>query len=163
MQLFLLFIVIPLVELFLLLRVGAIIGALNTIALVIITAAVGAYYARSEGMSVVYRMQQMTARGEVPTVELVDALMIFGGGALLLTPGFLTDALGLACILPMTRPWMRQAILGHYRSRIRVYHTGESHPEQQSRRSQQNQVIDVDFKEEKKESRFHDQDRSDRQ
>ncbi|UCZ56629.1 FxsA family protein [Desulfurispirillum indicum] len=87
MQLFLLFVVIPLVELFLLIRVGSIIGALNTVGIVVITAAIGAYYARSEGMSVVYRMQQLTARGELPTTELIDALMIFGGGALLLAPG----------------------------------------------------------------------------
>ncbi|WP_319002942.1 FxsA family protein [Desulfurispirillum indicum] len=87
LQLFLLFVVIPLVELFLLIRVGSIIGALNTVGIVVITAAIGAYYARSEGMSVVYRMQQLTARGELPTTELIDALMIFGGGALLLAPG----------------------------------------------------------------------------
>ncbi|MBB5021152.1 FxsA family protein [Desulfurispira natronophila] len=150
MPLFLIVIVLGLLELFLLIRVGAFIGAFNTVAIVVITALFGIYYARSEGMSMQRRMQEMMNRGQAPTSEALDALLIFGGGAFLIIPGFLTDIFGIICLLPFTRPWLRQAIAGHYRGRMGVYTATSTRqwgePANREERPQE-RIIDVEYEE----------------
>jgi UPF0716 protein FxsA len=101
--LFALFIFIPIIELALLIKVGTLVGVWNTIFLNIVISAVGAFIAKYEGMQVLIKTQENLSRGIMPDNELMDGFMIFAGGALLLTPGFLTDAIGILLIFPLTR------------------------------------------------------------
>ncbi|MGB5812408.1 MAG: FxsA family protein [Polyangiales bacterium] len=102
-RLFLLFTVVPLVELYLLIAIGRIMGPVATIALVLVTGAVGAWFARLEGARVIRRWQEALARQQLPKDGLVDGLLIFVGGLMLVTPGILTDIAGLSMVLPPTR------------------------------------------------------------
>lgn len=97
------FILLPLFELWLLIQVGSRIGALTTIGLCLLTAAIGVALLRQQGMSTLLRADRRMASGEVPAVEILEGFLLAVGGALLLTPGFFTDALGLLCLLPFTR------------------------------------------------------------
>lgn len=99
----------PLVELYVLIRVGSELGALNTVALCILTAAIGSVLLRQQGLSTLARVQDSMQRGELPAVELIEALMLFVAGVMLITPGFVTDAIGFACLVPGLR---RAAALG---------------------------------------------------
>jgi len=112
LRLFLLFTCIPLVELYLLLQIGSIIGAVNTILLVIITGVLGAYLAQQEGLRTLERIQALMARGEMPGEPLIDALLILVAGFLLITPGILTDLLGFLMLIPATRAPIRRWIKG---------------------------------------------------
>ena len=92
--LFLLFVAVPLVELWLLLKAGGTFGVGVTIGIVLLTGALGATLARREGLRALTRMTQAANKGILPTQAMFDGMAIFLGGALLLTPGFLTDAVG---------------------------------------------------------------------
>ena len=100
---FLLFLTIPLAEIFLLIEVGSVIGAPTTIGLVVFTAVLGAALMRVQGFQTLRRVQQSLARGEIPAFELAEGALILLAGALLLTPGFVTDAVGFACLMPPLR------------------------------------------------------------
>ena len=101
--LFLLFIVMPIVEMMVLLEVGSRIGAMYTIGLVLLTAVIGINILKQQGFSTLARARQRMQQGELPAQELVEGFMLAIGGALLLTPGFVTDALGFALLVPFTR------------------------------------------------------------
>ena len=101
------FTIIPIVELYGLIEVGSVIGTPATIALVIITGFAGAYLARLQGAQTMLRVRHNLQQGIVPTSELIDALMIFIAGIVLITPGFLTDACGLLLLLPLTRRYLK--------------------------------------------------------
>lgn len=118
--LFLAFLVVPLVELYVLLQVGSAIGALNTVVLVVLVGVAGAWLVKREGLGVVRRVRSQVAAGQVPGRELVDGFLILFGGALMLTPGFVTDLAGLALLLPPIRAAARRT-LAH---RLRVYVLG---------------------------------------
>lgn len=100
---YLLFIGVPLIELALLLQIGAWIGALPTIALVVLTAVVGVSLARWQGLETMRRMQEKTRSGQIPAEAVLDGVMILVAAALLLTPGVLTDAVGFLLLVPGTR------------------------------------------------------------
>jgi len=102
-KLFLAFTLIPAVEIYLFIKIGGAIGALNTVCLVILTAFAGAYLARMQGMQTMYRVQASLQQGIIPAEEMIDALLIFAAGLMLLTPGFMTDTLGLLLLYPTTR------------------------------------------------------------
>ncbi len=104
--LFLLFLVVPIVEIYLLIKVGSMIGALATVGLVVLTAVVGSAMLRQQGLSTLRRAQRNMDQGVLPARELLDGVFLVIGGALLLTPGFVTDAIGFLCLLPATRHWM---------------------------------------------------------
>ena len=110
LRLFLLFSCIPLVELFILLRIGAVIGSANTILLVIITGIVGAYLAQNEGIRTMQKIKHLTSKGEMPADALLDGLLILIAGIVLLTPGIITDFTGLLLLLPLTRRPIREYI-----------------------------------------------------
>lgn len=101
--LFFLFIVMPIIEMWLLIQVGSEIGAFNTMMLVLLTAAIGGWLLREQGISTLFRFNQRLEHGELPAKEIVEGLFLAVGGALLLTPGFITDAIGFACLLPFLR------------------------------------------------------------
>ena len=107
-KLFLAFTLIPVIEIYLFIKVGGSIGAFNTVALVIITGFAGAYLARMQGMQTMFRVQTSLQQGVIPKEELIDALLIFVAGIVLLTPGFMTDAFGLLLLYPDTRNHLKR-------------------------------------------------------
>lgn len=107
--LFILFLLVPLFEIYLLLEVGGLIGVAWTIFAVVFTAVVGAALVRMQGFATVNRMRQQMDQGELPAMELFEGVFLLVAGALLLTPGFFTDAVGFACLTP---PFRRAVI--HY-------------------------------------------------
>jgi UPF0716 protein FxsA len=105
--LILLFIVVPLVELYVIIQVGQAIGVLPTIALLFLDSVLGAVLLRSQGRAVWLRFNTALAEGRVPARETFDGAMVIFGGALLLTPGFITDLFGLLLLIPPTRAALR--------------------------------------------------------
>ncbi|MBT5923771.1 MAG: FxsA family protein [Cellvibrionales bacterium] len=101
--LLLLFIAIPIVEMWLLISIGRHIGALLTISLVVATAVIGVHWLRQQGFSTLLKLNERLSAGELPAREITEGVIITVGGALLLTPGFATDALGFACLFAPTR------------------------------------------------------------
>ncbi len=102
-KLFLLFTLIPIVELYLLIKIGGMIGAFNTILIILVTAIFGAYLTKSQGFIVINRIRQALNEGRMPGSELLHGLCVLLGGFTLLTPGFITDFFGLSMLLPPIR------------------------------------------------------------
>lgn len=107
-RLFLLFVVVPIIELMLLIEVGQRIGLLPTLLIVLGTGAAGAALARREGLRTLTSIQSEMAAGRMPGSSLLDGAAILIGGAFLLTPGILTDLVGFSLLLPLTRGWMKK-------------------------------------------------------
>ena len=110
LRLFLLFTAVPLVELYLLIRIGRVIGVVPTIAIVVVTGALGAALARHQGLGVLRRLQEDLVAGRPPTGALVDGLLILVAAAMLLTPGLITDAVGFLLLVPAGRKVVRKAV-----------------------------------------------------
>jgi UPF0716 protein FxsA len=114
--LLLLFIGVPLVEIYFLIKVGGVVGAIPTVFLVVFTAMLGVLLLRFQGMSTLQRVQDTMARGEVPAVPVLEGALLLVAGALLLTPGFVTDGIGFLLLIPplrqaMVRAWLRRFIV----------------------------------------------------
>jgi len=112
--LFLVVLIIPFAEIYLLLQVGGIIGALPTIFLVVSTAVLGTWLLRQQGFATFRRFQASLAQGEIPAYEMIEGPIILLGGLLLLTPGFITDLLGVACLIPGLRRKIAQYVLENH-------------------------------------------------
>jgi UPF0716 protein FxsA len=110
LKLFLAFALVPLFELYLLIKIGHHIGALNTILVVISTGLLGASLARVQGIKTMIRVRDSLNRGKLPAEELLDAFLIFVAGIVLLTPGFITDVAGVALLVPNTRAWFKDRL-----------------------------------------------------
>ncbi|HEX2105534.1 MAG TPA: FxsA family protein [Solirubrobacteraceae bacterium] len=106
-----LFIVVPIVELYVILQVGQAIGVVPTIALLIADSILGSVLMRSQGRAAWRRFNAAVAEGRVPHREVLDAVLVIFGGALLLTPGFATDLLGVLLLLPPTRAVIRGVLV----------------------------------------------------
>ncbi len=109
-RLLLLFTLVPLIELYVLLRIGSRLGVAPTILLVVVTGVVGAQLARREGVRTLRQIQAQLQRGVMPTEGLVDGALILAAGLLLVTPGVLTDAVGFGLLFPLTRAVLRQYV-----------------------------------------------------
>jgi UPF0716 protein FxsA len=116
--LFVLFIVIPIAELAVLIQIGQAIGVLPTIGLLILDSVLGAALMRSQGRAAWLRFNTALAEGRVPGREVIDGALVIFGGALLLTPGFLSDFLGLLLLLPPTRAAIRGVLVKRFAGRI---------------------------------------------
>lgn len=103
LKLFLCFTLIPVIELYLLIQIGSVIGGINTILLVILTGFAGAWLARMEGMNTMLKLRTNLQQGLMPAEEMIDAVIIFGAGVVLLTPGLITDGFGLLLLWPPSR------------------------------------------------------------
>ncbi len=114
MPLLLLFIIVPVVEMWVLIQVGSKIGALSTIALVLLTAMIGLALLKRQGLATLLRANQRMEAGELPAQEMVEGICLAVGGALLLTPGFITDVIGFACLIP----GIRQLLIGRLLQRV---------------------------------------------
>jgi len=115
-----LFLVIPIVELYVIIKVAGGIGVLETIGLLIVVSVVGAWLVRREGLGVLRKMQGEVAQARVPTKQLVDGALILFAGALMLTPGFVTDATGVFLLIPPTRALVRNVLMRRLKGRVQV-------------------------------------------
>jgi UPF0716 protein FxsA len=111
-RLFLLFTVVPLLELYILIKIGGYIGAFPTVGLVVLTALLGFVLARFEGFRKLEQIKRSLSQGIVPAEEMLDGVLIFVGGVLLIIPGVLTDLFALILLIPYTRTifkrWLRR-------------------------------------------------------
>lgn len=108
--LFLLFIVAPLLELYVIIQVASVIGGWETIALLIVESAIGAYLLKRQGYATLGKISQAVNEGRIPSNELIDGLLLLIAGALMLAPGFIGDILGFLLIIPITRMPFRAII-----------------------------------------------------
>jgi UPF0716 protein FxsA len=113
-KLILIFTIVPFIELSLLIELGTYIGTLNTIMVVVVTGIIGAFMARIAGLSVLFKIQENLRAGIFPKDEIFDGILILIGGAFLLTPGLLTDAVGFLFLLPLGRKsvkrWLKEVV-----------------------------------------------------
>ena len=117
-RLLLLFTLVPLIELALLIKLGQLTSVAMTIGIVILTGIIGAYLARREGIKAWRRLEKSMREGVSPADELIDALLILIAGAVLITPGLLTDLFGFGLLIPPVRKWFRNKLSRHFRNRI---------------------------------------------
>jgi UPF0716 protein FxsA len=113
-----LFVLIPLAELAILVYLGTVIGPWYTILIVVVTGLAGAVLARSQGLATLARIRGNVERGILPSAEIFNGALILLGGLLLLTPGLMTDAVGLALLVPWTRSWVGGRIRHNVEHRI---------------------------------------------
>lgn len=105
-----LFIIVPILEIYVLLTVGNTIGLTATISLVLLTGIAGAYLARSQGLQLMMNIQKELAQGRMPAEDLIDGAMVLAGGILLLTPGFCTDLIGFLLLAPFSRVFIKKIL-----------------------------------------------------
>lgn len=117
-KLFLLFTIVPAIELALLITIGTRIGALNTIVIVLATGFIGAYMVRAEGLDVVKRLQRTMAEGAFPVEEILDGVMVLVSGALLITPGVMTDIIGFLMVIPKSREPIKRLIKIYLKGKV---------------------------------------------
>jgi UPF0716 protein FxsA len=110
-KLFLLFAILPIIEIAVLINVGEQIGGWYTVAIVILTAFAGAHLVRQQGLSTLMQAQQKMQTGSIPGQEMAEGLLLVIAGVLLVTPGFITDGLGFLLTLPVTRPLIAKSLL----------------------------------------------------
>ena len=109
--LFLLFLTVPLLELYILIQVGSYFGAVPTIALCLFTAALGAFLLREQGLQTLARVQRKLQAGEMPASDVIGGLILLFSGIFLLTPGLFTDVIGFICLLPQFRDFVAKGML----------------------------------------------------
>ena len=118
-KLLIIFVFVPVMELYILIEAGRMIGIGATIGLIMMTGVAGAWLARSQGLEILRRIQQDTANGQMPAQTLIDGALILVGGLLLLTPGFFTDALGFSFLVPITRELWRKGLSAWLEKQVR--------------------------------------------
>ncbi len=157
-KLLLLFLIIPIVELAILIRLGNIIGVIYTILLVGFTGVVGVSLAKIQGVMVISRVKIQLMRGKVPADNLLGGLLILIGGIMLLTPGLLTDITGFSLILPGTRnlgvKFLKRKLKQFAKKNVEnfYFNYGSDNTDKNEREAGKKDYIDVDFEENKDES-----------
>ena len=133
--LFLLFLIVPAIEIALFIQIGGMIGILATLFMIVLTAVLGAGLLRWQGLATMLRVQQRLAQGQLPAMEMIEGLMLLISGAFLLTPGFFTDALGFAVLVPVIRQAAARWLAGHIHlvSAGRVIHSSAAYQNRQDR------------------------------
>lgn len=121
------FILVPILELYLLIKVGSHIGALNTILLVFLTAGIGVSLLRKQGLSTLQQVQSQMQHGEIPAQGMLEGMLLFFAGAFLLTPGFITDTIGFLLMIPPLRKGFALWLLERSGWMVQM-RTGASHP-----------------------------------
>jgi UPF0716 protein FxsA len=126
--LFILLVAVPIIEIAVFIEVGGLIGLWPTIAVIIVTAAIGAGLLRLQGLAVMYRAQEAMARGEMPLIHVFDGFCLLFAGAMLLTPGFVTDVVGFLLFVPPLRILLRRSIVALVAARggIHVWNGSET-------------------------------------
>ncbi len=141
-----LFVVVPIAEISLLINVGGEIGLFNTIAIVIATAVLGAYLVRQQGFATLTNLQREANAGRMPAMQLAEGVALLFAGAVLLTPGFITDALGFALLTPPLRrgiiAWLAKQGFAKVQSGFSATHTSTSHSSSSSAQRNDSQIIE---------------------
>jgi UPF0716 protein FxsA len=114
----LVFVVVPIVEIYVAVQVGHAIGALNTVGLLLILSLAGMWLTKREGLSVIARIRRQLEANRMPTNELIDGGLVLAGGVLLIAPGFVTDAFGLLLLFPPTRALARAILKRRFQGRV---------------------------------------------
>lgn len=145
-RLLILFIALPILELWLLIKIGGMIGFFPTVALILLTAAIGSQLVRRQGLTVLQRIRESQARGEMPALPMLDGAALLLAGLMLLTPGFLSDALGFVLLVP----GLRQKIARRLLSRVVIMQPAAGGGERYAGRGQHsrpdpNAVIEGDY------------------
>jgi UPF0716 protein FxsA len=153
----LLFIIVPITEIAVFIQVGDVIGLWSTLAIVILTAIIGTALLRQQGLSTLMRAQATLNEGGMPTAELFDGACLLFAGALLLTPGFVTDSVGFLLFIPAFRNLIRQNGYNfikkhgkfhvHQAGNMHSNHQSQANPAQSSPKSPNSTIIDADFEE----------------
>ncbi len=112
--LFFIFLLVPFVEIYLLIKIGGVIGALPTVFLVVLTALIGAFLLRLQGFATLQRVRVSLGQGELPAIEMLEGVILLISGALLLTPGFFTDVIGFTGLIPTARQWLARLALERF-------------------------------------------------
>jgi UPF0716 protein FxsA len=120
LKLFLAFTIIPIIEIYLLMKIGGRLGAETTILIVIVTGITGAYLAKQQGLRTVTRIRNRLDSRELPAGDLVDALLIFAAGVVLLTPGFVTDVAGLMLLVPPIRSLFKRYLRRRFERSVKI-------------------------------------------
>lgn len=145
----LLFIIVPIIEIYLLLVVGKIVGLWMTLGLIILTAIIGSHLLRAQGLATLHKLQATLARGESPAKPMLEGVFLLIGGVLLLTPGFFTDAVGLICLIPP----LRQGLVLWLSRYVQVVHAPTYNTNNESSSQQQpprhNTTIEGEYRHEK--------------
>jgi UPF0716 protein FxsA len=118
-MIFLIFIFIPIIEISIFILIGSEIGVLNTIAIILLTALVGIYLVRKQGLSLLFNAQRNMAQGIFPTQEIKGGIFLLVSGLLLITPGFFTDCFGFAMFLKPVQDFVSQYASNYFRSHTR--------------------------------------------
>ena len=118
-MIFLLFILIPIIEIAIFITVGSNIGILNTIAIILLTAIVGIYFVRRQGLSLLFNAQRNMAQGIMPTEEIKGGIFLLISGLLLITPGFFTDCVGFLMFFKSVQNFISQKAKNYFQSRTR--------------------------------------------
>ena len=118
-MIFLLFILIPIIEISIFITVGSNIGILNTIAIILLTAIVGIFFVRKQGLSLLFNAQRNISQGIMPTEEIKGGIFLLISGLLLITPGFFTDCIGFVMFLKPVQDFISKQASNYFRSRIR--------------------------------------------
>lgn len=118
-RLLILFTAVPIIEIYLIIKTGQIIGPLPTVLLLLAISFAGAWLVRAQGFQTVRSIQSELAQGRLPATQLLDGAMVLAGGVLLLTPGFFTDLLGIFFLMPLTRPLIKRLIGSWLQSRLK--------------------------------------------
>jgi UPF0716 protein FxsA len=147
---FLLFLVFPLLELFVLIRVGSSIGALTTLLLVLAGGVFGVLCMRLAGLTTALKVRERMAQGEVPNTDMLNGLLMVVAGGLLFLPGFISDVVGLVCLLPITRKILIKRIALHMTHSAaqsqQFYAQSRSHTQQDTHAQKpQPQIIEGEF------------------
>ena len=120
--LFIIFIILPIIEISIFIQIGSFLGTFNTVLLIFLTAALGIYFVRQQGLSVFQKITYELQNQQIPMQGMFDGLVILIAGILLITPGFLTDVLGFLCLMPMTRYYLLNIIKSILSKRYRNMH-----------------------------------------
>ena len=118
-MIFLLFILIPIIEIAIFITVGSNIGILNTIVIILLTAVIGIYFVRRQGLSLLFNAQRNMAQGIMPTEEIKGGIFLLISGLLLITPGFFTDCVGFLMFLRPVQNFILQKARNYFHSRTR--------------------------------------------
>ncbi len=147
-KLLFLFTVVPVIELYLLIKIGSEIGVLETIMIVVLTGIIGAWLAKREGFQILMDINNSMSRGRTPAMEMVEGVLIFAGGAMLLTPGFLTDTLGFMVLIPQIRVFFAKQLIKYFKGKLKngsfhysVYTQGE---QDSPRKNEDEKILDAD-------------------
>jgi UPF0716 protein FxsA len=147
--LLLLFTLVPIIEIWILIRIGRVISVGATLALIVFSGVVGAALARREGLRALLRIQEAVSHGRLPAAELVEGLLVFLAGAMLVIPGVITDVAGLAILLPPVRSWLGRCMIAYFKRRMVIVRPGAG----PDFRRPEEDIIDVEFRDVTHESR----------